>query len=210
MPSMVFLTAASFELDDRETAEICYRALVPFQDRFSASGGGTVTCQGSVALFLGMAALTLGQFDDSERHLRRAIQRNTAVGAKPWAARGELAMAELLRRQGQARSQALDLAHQAARTATALGMHVLRAWAEALLDDLTAAAGTALLSSREREVAALVARGLTNREIAHTLFVSERTAENHVQHILVKLGFGSRAQIAAWAVSGGLSTRAAD
>jgi DNA-binding NarL/FixJ family response regulator len=52
----------------------------------------------------------------------------------------------------------------------------------------------------------LVARGLTNREIARTLFLSERTAENHVQHILTKLGFGSRAQIAAWAVSEGLLT----
>jgi DNA-binding NarL/FixJ family response regulator len=83
-------------------------------------------------------------------------------------------------------------------------MRVLRARAEAVIGDLTAATGPGLLSRREREVAVLVARGLTNREIARTLVVSERTAENHVQHILTKLGFGSRAQIAAWAVSGGL------
>ena len=208
MVTLVLLAQVSSQLEDRETAEICYRELLPFEDRFSASGGGTVACLGSVALFLGMAAMTLGRFDDSEGHLRRAIQRNTAVGARPWAARAELVMAELLQRQGRARGQALDLAQRAARTATALGMRVLQTRAEAVIDDLTAAKGLVLLSRREREVAALVARGLTNREIARTLFLSERTAENHVQHILTKLGFGARAQIAAWAVSEGLSTPA--
>jgi DNA-binding CsgD family transcriptional regulator len=44
----------------------------------------------------------------------------------------------------------------------------------------------------------LVADGLTNREIGQRLFISERTAQNHVQHILAKLDFTSRAQIAAW------------
>jgi predicted ATPase/DNA-binding CsgD family transcriptional regulator len=60
------------------------------------------------------------------------------------------------------------------------------------------------LTTREQEVAALVARGLTNREIAAALVVTERTAETHVQNILNKLGFGSRAQVAAWAVEQGL------
>jgi len=206
MGTMVFLTHGAFQFGDRETAEICYRELVPFEDRFMASGGGSVVCQGSVALFLGMAAMTLGRLEDSEGHLRQAIQRNAAAGARPWSARAELVLAELLRRQGRARGQALDLAQRAARTATALGMRVLRARAEAVIGDLTAATGPTLLSRREREVAALVARGLTNREIARTLVVSERTAENHVQHILTKLGFGSRAQIAAWTVSEGLSS----
>ncbi len=62
----------------------------------------------------------------------------------------------------------------------------------------------ALLTSREREVAALIAHGLTNREIAAQLVIVERTAEGHVQSILNKLGFNSRAQIAAWAVGHGL------
>lgn len=53
------------------------------------------------------------------------------------------------------------------------------------------------LSRREQEVAALVARGLTNRRIAAELFISERTVETHVHNILGKLGFGSRAQLAA-------------
>jgi predicted ATPase/DNA-binding CsgD family transcriptional regulator len=64
------------------------------------------------------------------------------------------------------------------------------------------------LSTREREVATLVAQGLGNREIAEQLVITERTAGNHVEHILNKLGFHTRAQIAAWAVQHGLIPRA--
>jgi DNA-binding NarL/FixJ family response regulator len=60
------------------------------------------------------------------------------------------------------------------------------------------------LTAREREVAALVARGLTNRQIADALIVSQRTAESHVANSLGKLGLGSRAQLAAWAIAQGL------
>jgi predicted ATPase/DNA-binding NarL/FixJ family response regulator len=54
------------------------------------------------------------------------------------------------------------------------------------------------LTSREREIADLVARGLSNQEIAGSLVIARRTAETHVGHILTKLGFTARAQIAAW------------
>jgi len=63
------------------------------------------------------------------------------------------------------------------------------------------------LTAREGEVAALIAQGLSNREIAARLVIAERTAEGHVQSILNKLGFNSRAQIAAWAVEHGFRTR---
>ncbi len=63
-----------------------------------------------------------------------------------------------------------------------------------------------MLTPREREVVPMIAKGLTNREIAARLVVSERTAETHVQNILNKLGFTSRAQVAAWAVEQGLHT----
>ncbi|GAA2271315.1 hypothetical protein GCM10010149_11240 [Nonomuraea roseoviolacea subsp. roseoviolacea] len=57
----------------------------------------------------------------------------------------------------------------------------------------------ALLTRREREIAELVARGLSNRQIAEELVIAQRTAENHVENILRKLGFTSRAQIIrAW------------
>jgi predicted ATPase/class 3 adenylate cyclase/DNA-binding CsgD family transcriptional regulator len=64
--------------------------------------------------------------------------------------------------------------------------------------------GPSPLTPREREVAVLVARGLTNREIAAALTITQRTANNHVEHILTKLGFHSRVRLAAWAVQQGL------
>jgi DNA-binding CsgD family transcriptional regulator len=59
------------------------------------------------------------------------------------------------------------------------------------------------LTRREREVALLVACGLTNRQIADALVIAEKTAEVHVGHILEKLRLSSRAQVAAWTVSDG-------
>ena len=56
------------------------------------------------------------------------------------------------------------------------------------------------LTSREREVAALVADGLTNGQLAERLFISPKTAAVHVSNILAKLGLATRAEIAAWAV----------
>ena len=57
---------------------------------------------------------------------------------------------------------------------------------------------TEKLTTREHEVALLVARGLTNRQIAQELSISERTVENHIGKIFKKLGFSSRSQIVAW------------
>jgi predicted ATPase/DNA-binding CsgD family transcriptional regulator len=62
-----------------------------------------------------------------------------------------------------------------------------------------AAALPATLTPRERQVAALVAAGRSNKSIAEELFISPATAARHVANILGKLGFSSRAQIAAWA-----------
>jgi len=56
------------------------------------------------------------------------------------------------------------------------------------------------LTEREREVLTLIARGYTNKQIADTLYVSEKTARNHVSHILVKLGLSRRSEAAAFAV----------
>lgn len=62
------------------------------------------------------------------------------------------------------------------------------------------------LSKREREVVVLVTEGRTNREIAEILGIAEKTANAHIQNILNKLGFTSRAQIAAWASAHGLTS----
>ena len=64
--------------------------------------------------------------------------------------------------------------------------------------------GRSVLTAREQEVARLVARGLTNRQIAEQLFIAEGTAERHVGNILAKLDVHARSRIAAWAVEQGL------
>jgi non-specific serine/threonine protein kinase len=64
-----------------------------------------------------------------------------------------------------------------------------------------AALDLAQLTRREREVAALVAQGMSNKDIAAKLVIARRTAENHIQNILTKLGLTSRTQIAAWIIA---------
>jgi DNA-binding NarL/FixJ family response regulator len=54
------------------------------------------------------------------------------------------------------------------------------------------------LSRREMEVARMVAAGMTSKSIADRLFLSERTVESHIEHILTKLDFNTRAQVATW------------
>jgi len=58
------------------------------------------------------------------------------------------------------------------------------------------------LTPRERQIVALIARGCSNRAIAEELVISPATAARHVANILLKLGFSSRAQVAAWAARG--------
>jgi DNA-binding NarL/FixJ family response regulator len=65
----------------------------------------------------------------------------------------------------------------------------------------SADAATSPRAKREAEVAQLVADGLSNKQIGARLFISEHTVDTHVRHILNKLGFSSRAQIAAWMAS---------
>jgi DNA-binding NarL/FixJ family response regulator len=61
------------------------------------------------------------------------------------------------------------------------------------------------LTEREREVVTLIARGLSNGEIAAELVLSKRTVEHHMANILSKLGFANRAQIVRWAMENGLT-----
>ena len=61
------------------------------------------------------------------------------------------------------------------------------------------------LTEREREVLALVARGMSNKEVARQLSLSERTARSHVSNILTKLNLSSRTQAALWAIREGLA-----
>jgi DNA-binding NarL/FixJ family response regulator len=60
------------------------------------------------------------------------------------------------------------------------------------------------LTPREREVAVLVARGNSNRQIGDAMVITERTVATHIEHILNKLGFTSRTQIGVWAAEHGM------
>ncbi|MGW6730889.1 protein kinase domain-containing protein [Nocardia sp. NPDC055029] len=82
----------------------------------------------------------------------------------------------------------------------AMGMEKAVAYAlgEEYTDSMRGEGPRVALTKRERQVADLITRGLTNRQIANELVISQRTAQGHVEHILTKLGFTSRAQIAAW------------
>jgi predicted ATPase/DNA-binding CsgD family transcriptional regulator len=60
--------------------------------------------------------------------------------------------------------------------------------------------GPSRLTRREQQVAALVARGLTNRQVAEQLLVAPRTIETHLEHIFAKLGVQTRAEVVAWSV----------
>ncbi|MDI9975808.1 protein kinase [Rhodococcus sp. IEGM 1307] len=90
----------------------------------------------------------------------------------------------------------------ARRRGTALGFDAAVAYAlgEQISPSPTSAGPSPAPTKREREVATLIAEGLTNKEIAARLVISPRTAQGHVEHLLTKLGFNSRAQIAAWVV----------
>ena len=76
-------------------------------------------------------------------------------------------------------------------------------------DGIGAVQGAGSLTKREREVAALLAEGLSNREIAERLVISLRTAETHVDRILGKLGFTSRTRVATWFAEHGTQARSA-
>ncbi|MFE4663639.1 response regulator [Streptomyces sp. NPDC056716] len=97
----------------------------------------------------------------------------------------------------------------AVRTAYRGGSYLAPAVARKLTQSMsTAQRSVAALTAREREVLALVAEGKSNRGIAETLVISERTARTHVSKVLNKLGFASRTQAALWAIEEGLSPRA--
>ncbi|HKN56651.1 MAG TPA: response regulator transcription factor [Amycolatopsis sp.] len=86
-------------------------------------------------------------------------------------------------------------------------VHLDPAVARKLTRSLVAPQRTATaLTPREREILILVAHGKSNRDIADTLVISERTARTHVSNVLAKLGLASRTQAALWAVREGLVT----
>jgi DNA-binding CsgD family transcriptional regulator len=177
--------------------------LTRYRGQHVASSSAVAYYGGPVELCLGVAARYLAQLDDAVLDLTEALHRCGEAGAVGYQveAAHELAAALVRRGGSDDRRQALALTKKYAPVAAKLGMAPSRAAFAELADDLAGRAGPAALTRREHEIAGCVAHGLTNREIAAKLHISERTAENHVQHILTKLGFTNRSQIAVWAVA---------
>jgi len=177
-----------------------------------------------LALARGNALLALGQRDAAEAALLAARAGAAAQSRRPLLWRIDVSLGKVhraaRRRAEAARSfaRAGELIEELAAGVPdpALGQR-FRQRALASLPPLPAPTASQVarrayggLTARERAVAALVAQGESNRVISAALVISERTVEHHVAHILGKLGFATRTQIATWAVENGLTSRLID
>jgi non-specific serine/threonine protein kinase len=167
----------------------------------------------------GEALAALHRMTEAEQALKSARAAAVVQGLQPLLWRIHLSLGKLLHGCGR-RTEARE-ALAAARSvvqelATSISEDSLRSTflrqANALLPPLRPdSPGRAAkerfggLTAREREVAIRIAEGKSNRIIAEEMVVTERTVEGYVSNILGRLGFTSRAQVAAWAVQKGLS-----
>jgi DNA-binding CsgD family transcriptional regulator len=167
----------------------------------------------------GEAEAARGRLEDAEATLREALTAVEALGLRPILWRIHCALAQVYRKQRRHEEARAEIAAADTIVATladgvpddSLRKTFVRE-ARALLPSLRAATprqrarqAFSGLTAREREVAAEIARGKSNREIAAELVVSERTVEYHVGNVLGKLGLSSRSQVAVWAVKHGLA-----
>lgn len=203
LPLEAWRAELAVDLGDTATAATCYRLLLPHADLHITGGAGAITTHGSVHGPLGVAALATGRPDLAVRHQEAAVAANDAAGLAPWAAQARFRLAGALRARGRRgdTDTALAAAREARTTAERLGMAPL---ARAAADLAGGLCDGGVLSPRETEIARLVGAGLTNRQIGERAHISERTVETHVQHVLAKLGFSGRSQIAAWVARRGL------
>ncbi|MFF7901845.1 AAA family ATPase [Streptomyces sp. NPDC007920] len=153
----------------------------------------------------GRALLDADGDGDAEVHFRRALAAHVGSPRLPDRARTHLAFGEHLRRA----RRRVD-AREQLRTALALFEDLgAGPWAERAAQELRAAGETARrrdattatgLTPQERQVAALVRQGLSNRDVAAQLFVSARTVDFHLRNCYAKLGISSRAELTALAL----------
>jgi DNA-binding CsgD family transcriptional regulator len=166
---------------------------------------GVTTCVGR---HLGDAAALAGDFTAARAYYLQALEASSRIDFRPERALALLRLADLLLEGADDHAQAEALEYLDAAIPELQDMHMQPGLerALALRDKLTPAmaqetasqSGPDVLTAREREIASLVADGLSNHDVAEQLVISEGTVEVHVKHILGKLGFRSRAQVAGW------------
>jgi DNA-binding CsgD family transcriptional regulator len=182
---------------DPAAAEMVLERLGQWRDCPGTVGISTAYFSGSPLWDIGRLTAVAGRPAEAAAVLRDAVAANRAVLARPHVARSRLDLAAVLTTLGSL-DEAAELVRLAATEFRRLDMPGSLARADRLAAELTAARRHAdPLSAREREVADLVVRALSNREIAEELVLSERTVESHVRSILAKLGLTNRAELIA-------------
>jgi DNA-binding NarL/FixJ family response regulator len=153
-----------------------------------------------------MLASVLGDADRAEAHFEEALELNRRMEVWTWVAHTAYEYARtLLRHRPDRREQAAALLGEAAELAERIGMPTLLARIRELEVPVPPSAPLPDgLSAREVQILALVARGLSNREIGETLTISEHTAANHIRSILRKTGCANRTEAASYAHRRGL------
>jgi DNA-binding CsgD family transcriptional regulator len=182
-------------LSDVEGARVLHELVLPAARFSGGPGSSNMWAGGSGWRRVARTAAVAGRPEEATAAYERALAADVRLGARPVAVHLRLGLAELLVVEDPARAR--TLAGQAASEARAIGLPGPLARAGRLLDRLGAASRDPL-TAREREVAALVAQSLSNREVADRLVLSERTVESHVRSILSKLGLSRRTEVVRW------------
>ncbi len=205
--TLVYLTDAGAALGDEAMAALLYPELEPFVGE-NVMIGHLVACYGSADRYLGMLAATLGEAERAEEHFERALELNREMEARTWLAHTAYEYGRFLRgRGGRAAARADALLGEGATLAGEIGMAGLLAKIGRLGVSRPAAGLPAGLSPREAQILALVARGLSNREIGVELSISEHTAANHIRSILRKTECANRTEAASFAHRHGIASQ---
>ena len=147
-----------------------------------------------------MLATTLGDWGRAEQHFEHAMARCRQMKTSTWLAHTEYEYARLLIARGSHEPQEVGaLLGEAAQLADQIGLKALHGHIEELGAPIASLSLPDELSAREAQILRLVARGLTNREIGSTLFISEHTAAKHISNILTKTDCANRTEAASYA-----------